>query len=818
MAEEILININVEGEENLKNVGNKLEETGKKANKTQSEIQRLRKELRDSKSAMLEAAEGSETYNRALARSAEIQTKLKDANDKTRAAMLDIGVVAKNISSVTAAAAGGFGALTGTLTLLGIENENVLKSIQKLQAVMSIVQGLTAFADGIDALKELMDSLKASTQAAAGASDIFNKSQTTVTQTADESSKAISELSKESATMASNVAGVNSVNQKLDSGLKDINKNLTKNIDLTQVGNLAKKQTVNITELGTAATTKDTVAKEANTKAVVAGTSAVQTFGKTIATTILSMAAFTAVILGVFYAIEKLIEYINKVPEDVKIKLKLEEDVFNEYQKVLEKVKKFEYDLNRARTKEQKAQLDEIAKKEFNLTDERLKQIKATANGWKLFFTEYLKLAKDTYYNEALIKQKVEATIQSQSTAARRDVVLGGIESLMKQEGFSDKKIKETLTDIRSGKRVAVGLQIDTQVREWRRLNEEVINFNQNLRALNKIPFKDLGGNLLSDLTYRPTPEKTEPTRKLPKAIQPLRPRGIKGLTVPVTGGPQMPTTLPVDLGGGIAQTFADYNEYYAQGLIDYKTYLDKRNLLTMAANKTGATIQLEDLNRAAELDRFHFEEMMDIYSSLVSSLSSITDSISSIYDSRLQTVQNYYDAEAALVEQSTMTEEMKNKKLAELDKKRYEEQKVLFEQQKAWQIASVGLNLASGLMNIYTNATLPVAMGGTPRPFNWIAAGLEVAALIAQATSQISNINAQTLNGPAGVGSATNPGSAVANISALSPTRTALTSNEENLNMMRAATDSKYQSVVKVSEINNVQSRVSVREQNTIY
>ena len=68
MAEEIILNVNINGEEDLNKVDKSLEKLGKTSNKTQSEIQKIRKELRDAKSDMLGAEEGTAKYNDALAR------------------------------------------------------------------------------------------------------------------------------------------------------------------------------------------------------------------------------------------------------------------------------------------------------------------------------------------------------------------------------------------------------------------------------------------------------------------------------------------------------------------------------------------------------------------------------------------------------------------------------------------------------------------------------------------------------------------------------------------------------------------------------
>lgn len=52
-----------------------------------------------------------------------------------------------------------------------------------------------------------------------------------------------------------------------------------------------------------------------------------------------------------------------------------------------------------------------------------------------------------------------------------------------------------------------------------------------------------------------------------------------------------------------------------------------------------------------------------------------------------------------------------------------------------------------------------------------------------------------------------------------LSPHKTSLTSKEENLNSMyKSSMGESENTIVKVSEINNVQKRVQVREKNSSY
>lgn len=501
---------------------------------------------------------------------------------------------------------------------------------------------------------------------------------------------------------------------------------------------------------------------------------------------------------------QKLFESLPK--EDIKIKIELDEAAFNGYKKDLEKVAKFEYDRKRAQTKEQKAMLDEIAKKEFNLTDERLKQIKRTADGWKLFFTEYLQMAKDTYYNEALIKQKVEAVIQSQTAASKRDIAKQGVIDEMKSAGFNQKIIDKTIADMTSGDWVTRGIVIDAQVRNWRDLNEEVIKANKNIKILSNIPLKNIGTNILSSAPSSSTSkgEKIKPfeVESNPDYLANL----IQELNNKFSDEIKKSGKTSIDFWSSIFELSPQQQKELAGILAPLSA-----SIVNQIAEEVDGSKMEEGWSKAA-MEYFEtFEQEWERYQNYANQLGTITDAISGIYDARMQVVDNYYNAEAALIENSLLTEEEKNNRLAQLDAERYEKQKKLLAAQKAFRIATVAMDLASGMMGIYTRATLPVAAGGLPRPFNWVAAGLEAAALTAQSVASIAQIKAQQIQAPS---TSTSGGNGVS-IGVLNPTKTALTTKEENLNMMQKSGENS-QSVVLVSEINDVQNRVSVRERNS--
>lgn len=848
MQEKIIIGVDVQNIENLDKVNKKMDTAQKTTNKAQTELQKLRKQLRDAKSDMLASEEGSAAYSDALNRAAQAQLRLKDTNDKLRLGIKDVGETSKNVAQAVSGLGAGFASATALTQLFAGENENLQKAILGVTTALTITQSLANFADSIDSFRDLWFGL---TSEIGNTTVAFNE----MSAVAETTSNSIDDVAKSSAVLGSNLAGANTIQQssnelsKTATGLldaqanaynnalgsadkyakqikelealkptlseedylnklKEINKEYQNSTNELAKQARQKKASIIGSEGQTEATDKLTEATKNSTEATKKSEVAVKSFGKTFLTSIGTMLAFTAAIGLVVYGISKLIEYINKVPEDVKLKIKLEEETFEEYKKVLEKVNKFEFDRQNARTALQKKQLDEVAKKEFNITNERLKQIKTTANGWRLFFTEYLKLAKDTYYNEALIKQRVDAAIQSQSAAARRDVILQGIQGLMTEAGFNQKVIEKTITDIRSGKRVTRGLQIDAQVREWRKLNDEVIEAKKNLQALNRIELKNIPNTFLSNVPtttedkQKPTLDYTpllvvNPTEKQLKASE----RNIQKYFIELFRRVQLNLKKAIGKSPDLAKATNTLTTIFEGERVNIGVPVSTENF-----EKEFERIDQKRQNYV-DKERKSFEDRMNFYQSFTDSLASITDSIAGLYDVRLQALDNYYNSEAELINNSVRTEEEKNALLAKLDEKRFKEQQRLFEAQKKFQEAFVYLNLASGLMNIYTRATLPVSAGGSPSPFNWIAAGLETAALIAQSVLSIQSIKAQKLQSP----QSTQTSVALGSLTSLSPTRTATRTREENLNMITQASD--FQSVVRVSDINRVQENVKVRD-----
>lgn len=83
----------------------------------------------------------------------------------------------------------------------------------------------------------------------------------------------------------------------------------------------------------------------------------------------------------------------------------------------IENIKKFSHDYKKAVTdgnKERISDLEKIGLKEYGLHKDRLKLISETTNGWKTAFAKYIQLAKDAYYNEAIIKRETDARMSAE--------------------------------------------------------------------------------------------------------------------------------------------------------------------------------------------------------------------------------------------------------------------------------------------------------------------------------------------------------------------------------------------------------------------
>lgn len=134
-------------------------------------VKELRKELKAQKDAMLSAEEGTKEYNDALQKAAGIQHTLKEQMEEVNASAMDFGEITGNVTKVVGGMVAGFQAAQATMNLFGVENEEIAKSLQKMQNLMSLTQAIPALDEGGKAFGRLRNSIAAAT----GATSKFGK-------------------------------------------------------------------------------------------------------------------------------------------------------------------------------------------------------------------------------------------------------------------------------------------------------------------------------------------------------------------------------------------------------------------------------------------------------------------------------------------------------------------------------------------------------------------------------------------------------------------------------------------------------------------
>lgn len=120
---------------------------------------------------MLSAEEGTKAYNDALQKAAGIQHTLDEQMEEVNASAMDFGQIAGNVVKATGGIVAGFQAAQATMNLFGIENEEITKSLQKMQNLMSLTQAIPAIDEGGKAFGRLRNSIATAT----GATSKFGK-------------------------------------------------------------------------------------------------------------------------------------------------------------------------------------------------------------------------------------------------------------------------------------------------------------------------------------------------------------------------------------------------------------------------------------------------------------------------------------------------------------------------------------------------------------------------------------------------------------------------------------------------------------------
>ena len=143
-------------------IGLKVEVDGSSATKS---VGSIKQQIKEANLELIEAQKNFGDYSKeaitAAKRVAELKDSVKEAAET--ADLFDPGKKFQSFAGALSAVAGGFSAVQGALGLVGVESENVEKSLLKVQSALALSQGLSTVADSVKDFQRLAAIIQQST-------------------------------------------------------------------------------------------------------------------------------------------------------------------------------------------------------------------------------------------------------------------------------------------------------------------------------------------------------------------------------------------------------------------------------------------------------------------------------------------------------------------------------------------------------------------------------------------------------------------------------------------------------------------------------
>lgn len=120
----------------------------------------LEKELQEVNEQLKNVEIGSDAFNELQMKAASAKGEIDQINKTTDTLSKGFQGWGENAAKVTAGISGGITAVTAAMQLMGVENENVVEGIAKLQQLMAFTQGISSLKDLSEGFKALKSAVK----------------------------------------------------------------------------------------------------------------------------------------------------------------------------------------------------------------------------------------------------------------------------------------------------------------------------------------------------------------------------------------------------------------------------------------------------------------------------------------------------------------------------------------------------------------------------------------------------------------------------------------------------------------------------------
>jgi hypothetical protein len=124
-------------------------------------VSELKQNLKDLKSAALEAGEGSEAFDKITKKAGELNDTISRVNESiSRNTGNAVENAAKGLANFASVGAGAFGAIQGAATLFGNESKDLQKTLVQLNAAVALSSGLKSLSEAPDIIKDAAASFR----------------------------------------------------------------------------------------------------------------------------------------------------------------------------------------------------------------------------------------------------------------------------------------------------------------------------------------------------------------------------------------------------------------------------------------------------------------------------------------------------------------------------------------------------------------------------------------------------------------------------------------------------------------------------------
>lgn len=135
-------------------------------NPAQTSIKDLRNQLKAFKDEMAGLEEGSDAFLEVATKAGAVKHQIDEITQTVNGASADFGDMLGNATGALNGIIGGFTAAQGALSFFGLESEEVVESIKKLQSLMAVGQGIAQIDNGVKALKKLNSAIVGTSKSA----------------------------------------------------------------------------------------------------------------------------------------------------------------------------------------------------------------------------------------------------------------------------------------------------------------------------------------------------------------------------------------------------------------------------------------------------------------------------------------------------------------------------------------------------------------------------------------------------------------------------------------------------------------------------